>query len=259
MNELRQTINRVAALLCISFSAANASAVLDKWWYAGVAGSVLWPSISNHVTVNNGSSCATPINQDAYTINTGSSGAVSVNVGRKWQKDSNFIPGYALGLRYQHFFLSTVNGTITQYSLPQFLNYDYQLSTSADLISLYSKIDLIRANTITPFVEVGVGLAVNHTDNYSETARSGVTSRVSPGFNGFYGHNFAYNVGVGVEYAFIPQCSISLTYDYQYLGAMRTASGVSTWSSEQLNLGNYKANMLTLGLTYYFDRAETRY
>lgn len=246
-------------VLCATVSVSNAaewtSVDPNNGWYAGVSGSVLWSNLPSSMSVNNGASCVASLNKDVYSVKKGTDTAFSVNAGYQWQNERQWFSGYALGLRYQHFYMKSIKGTVTQYALPQFLNYNYTWDLGSDLIALASKIDITRYGSFTPFIDLGLGLALNHTGTFSEMAVAGVTPRISPRFGGQRQRNFAYNLGLGLAFDLLPQCSLSLVYDYQALGGLRSTKGESTWSGEHLDLGSYKANMLSLGLTYHFDQA----
>lgn len=231
-------------------SGALAGTTNYSGWYFGASASALWPDTPNFVTVDNGAPA--PYNKDIYTINTDSNTALALNIGHEWQRADFWFPSYSLGLQYQRFSLGAINGSVTQYSLPQFVNYAYTWDTHADLFSLYTQIDVMHYGKFTPFVNLGIGLAANHAGDFYETAFPGVTPRVSPGFASHTQNNLAYNVGLGINYHVLTQWSLSLAYSHQYLGSFHSSNGTSTWSAEYLNIKNYQLNMLTLGVAYHF-------
>lgn len=222
-------------------------------WFVGIEAGALWPNTPSVMTVSNGSSYASPYNLDRYSTDTGTDVAVSASVGYKWHRQSEWIPAYALALRYQHMMANDIGGNIMQYSMPEFVNYNYHWDLQSDLLSVYSKVDLHQYGRFTPFIDLGLGLALNHSGGYSETAFAGVTPRISPTYQSHRQQDFAYNVGVGVDYDIAAQFVISVSYDYQNLGGFKSGQGLSSWNAERLSRGDYKANTLSAGLTYYFD------
>lgn len=226
----------------------------ESRWYLGASVSAVWASVPDHAYVNNGG--PVPYSNDLYTVNHGTDSAFAVQVGYEWPAENNqWITDYSLGLQYEHYWLGNFDGTLTQYSLPQFLNYDHSWGTNAkaDAVSLYSKIHVFRCGSLRPFVKAGIGWAVNRSGNYYETAFPGVTPRISPGFGDHTQNNFAYNLGAGADYDITPELSVSLSYNYQNLGTLSSGNGVDTWFNDRLNLGDLQANMAVLGVSYYFD------
>jgi len=227
-------------------------------WFVGAQLGQLWSSLSDGLTVNNGSPYSPPYNLDSYSLHSNQQSALALMGGYKWFSEREWIPAYTFGIRYQHFFSSNVMGSITQYSLPQFLNYDYSWAISTHVLGLNSKIDLFQYARFTPFFDVGIGIDSIQTSRYRERALPGVTSRLTPGFSNHTQNNLAYNVGAGVDYALKEHILLSLGYDYEYLGDFNSGVGLSTWSAQRLHAGHYKGNMLSLGVTYYFENKDVK-
>ena len=231
--------------------AGTMGAIKKSNWFVGGLGSILWAKLPNSVGVNNGAPY--PYNNDDYTLTTEVEGAAAMTLGYEWSQANQWLPVYALGLQYEHFFLNSIVGTITQYSNPQFLNYSYNWNTSADVLSIYSKINIIRYEHFSPFINLGIGWAMNHSNRISETAYPGITARISPGFSDHTQNNVAYNIGAGMDYELLAKWSVSAAYNYQSLGKMRSSNGLSTWAEDYLNIKNYQINMLRFGLTYHIE------
>lgn len=264
MDDIKIKMNSAALLLGLFMAVGHNSLVSagtmgpigltnNSSWYAGISGSVVWASLPDGLNLNNGAAAPFPFNTDRYTIDHGTDGALAVQAGYEWQRGTQWFPSYSLGLQYEHYWLGAINGTIDQYSIPEFLNYSYTWDTQADTVSLYTKVHVVQYGAFKPFINAGLGLAINRSGHYYETAFAGVTPRVSPGFSKHTQNNFTYNVGAGVEYSVSPKLSVSVAYNYQDLGSMRSSNGVDTWSGDNLNIENYELNMLVLGLTYKFD------
>lgn len=252
--KLTMVLLSVAAIDSVhATSSALQSTTINTPWFVGIEVGALWPNTPSVMTVANGSNYPSPYNVDRYSADLGSDAALSAMLGYQWHRQTEWIPAYTLALRYQHLMANDLAGEITQYSSPEFLNYDYRWNVHSDLLSLYSKIDIHQYGDFTPFVDLGLGLALNHSGRYQETAKAGVTPRISPAYQSHSQSEFAYNLGFGIDYALAAQWRVSVSYDYQNLGRFQSANGVSTWSAERLNMGEYKANTLSAGVTYYFD------
>jgi opacity protein-like surface antigen len=264
MNDLKVTINSTALLLGMLMTVGHNSVVSagsmgsvgqanNSSWYAGISGSVVWASLADGLNINNGAAAPFPFNTDRYSIEHGTDGALAVQAGYEWQRTTPWFPSYSLGLQYEHYWLGAIKGTITQYSLPEFLNYSYTWDTQADTVSLYTKVHVVEYGAFKPFINAGLGLAINRSGHFYETPFAGVTPRVSPGFSKHTQTNFTYNVGAGVDYALSQKLSASVAYNYQDLGSVRSSNGVDTWSGDNLTIEHYELNMLVVGLTYRFD------
>ena len=203
--------------------------------------------------VNNGSLYDEPEDFDRYSLNGPKPILIAAEAGRSWQQERYWLPKYSLGLRYQHLFANTIDGTITQYSLPSKVNYNYTWSVSSDVLSAYTKLDLLTLGPIMPYVNAGLGMSFNRSGAYNEYAASDVTSRVSPDYASCTQSNFAYDLGLGIDAVIRPNIVFSLGYDYQQLGAISSGPGQTTWSGARLNAGTLSTNTLLLGLTYLFD------
>jgi hypothetical protein len=81
-------------------------------WFINLSAGVAQPDIPSVLLINNGSDFDPPNNIDRYSTRWSNSGMVSGIVGRLWQRTEQFIPGYALGLRYQHLFNRDITGQV---------------------------------------------------------------------------------------------------------------------------------------------------
>lgn len=208
------------------------------------------PTTDNHFTVNNGSGFPYPYDQDQYSRTIHSSASAAAEVGYRWVRDTSFFPAYALSVRYQHIFDDNIGNQVTQYSLPEFDNYSYNWNVSSDIISLIGKLDLAEWGRVMPYISGGFGIAFNHATGFNETAYPGVTPRTSPGFRDYTATQFAYQLGLGVDFKMSNQLLLSLGYDYQNLKAFSSDQGVSSWAGTTLSSSKFHTNTVMLGLTY---------
>ncbi|MDI1352640.1 MAG: outer membrane beta-barrel protein [bacterium] len=257
MSELSIGLKVAFAALCSTVLVAHATNTnitspnpASMGWFVGMQSGAFWADLPSGLTVNNGAPYASPYNLDQYSLNDKTTATLSLLAGYKWNTLNQWLPGYAVALNYQHFFANNVNGSITQYSLPQFTNYNYSLDVNSDVFSLYSKFDLFHYARLIPFLDLGLGVAMNHANSYGEIALPGVTPRESPRYRNHTESNFAYRLGFGVDYVIKPNLLVSLSYAYQDLGSVHSGNGVTTWSRERLQLGHYKGNSVNFGLTY---------
>jgi opacity protein-like surface antigen len=223
-------------------------------WYVSADIGATWSDVNGSMTLNNGSNFPSPSNVDRYSAGSGDARALlGVSAGYRWQRNEQILPAYSAAFRYQHLFTQPITGTVDQYSLPQFINYYYSWGMEADVMSLYSKIDLINYKNFMPYVDAGLGVSLNRSTTYHESAFANVTPRVSPMFASQTRAQFAYNIGAGLDVQIKPQVIVSLGYEYQSFGHLSSGSGQTTWSGTHLSLGNLATNTVLLGATYVFD------
>lgn len=226
-------------------------------WFVGTELDLLWPNVNDRMTVPNGSNFPPPENLDNYSISKPSNQPMlALSAGYRWQRNQALIPAYALALRYQHLFSQNLQGEIQQYSLNEFNNYTYTWDMNLDVLSLNSKINLFKYQRIMPYIDAGIGASFNQSETYREQALPGITARDSPSFASHTQTEFAYNAGAGIDLIVTNQLLLSLGYDYQSFGHLRSGSGQSTWTGTSLKLGNFTTNTILLGLTYQIDDAS---
>lgn len=221
-------------------------------WYGSLGVGEQFAQFTKNIQINNGSGFIQPFSNDIYTTNQPSSTLVTAALGRRWERNSEWIPAYSLGVSYQYFSSSTIKGTITQYSDPLFTNYNYQASVSSNMILASGKLNLYTFNRFSPYVTLGIGGAYNHFDKYQETALPDVTPRVSPHFGSNNTSQFAYNAGAGIDIRISQPLILTLSYLYQNLGNVTSGLGAQTWSGSSLNFGTFSSNEMVISVSYLF-------
>jgi len=241
-----------AAAVCMLVATSSFSNpfLMQGSWFAGASIGLQNPHLDGYYTINNGSGFSPPGNMDSYSTQMDSTGVVSFDGGYRWQQDTAWIPAYALGLRYSHSFDTDIGRKITLFSLPDFTNYTYKWDIASDIFLLTAKINLFQWHHILPFLSGGAGVTFNTASNYQETALPGVTPRISPAFGRNTTSQFAYNLGVGVDWQVKPQWLVTLDYEYQNLGKVSSSSGVGTWAGSSLRSGTYHTGTVSLGFVY---------
>lgn len=220
--------------------------------YLSIGGGEQFPIGTNIIRVNNGSGFPTPYDVDLYSTQQTNSGVFALAGGFNWQKDTLYFPSYSAGVMWQYLFRNNINGQITQYSDPTFLNYNYAIDTTSNVILAYGKINLLQIKQISPFFMVGIGSSFNKASTYSETALEEVTPRDSPKFSNNTSSQFAYLLGAGLDIITTENLSLSAGYNYLSLGAIGTGYGVETWSNRKLAIGTNTTNEFLININYKF-------
>jgi len=223
-------------------------------WFASFGVGGQFSDLPSGMTVNNGSGFPTPYDKDIYSTNDNGQVFLGASLGRRWNRDSLWLPAFSLGGVYQYFFKNNAGGTVMQYSTPEFKNYDYQWNVSSNVILATAKLNLVQYNRLSPYVQGGIGAAFNRASGYSETALPGVTARVSPGFTDNTSSQFAYNAGAGVDLQLAPQFIFSIGYLYQDLGDVSSGAGMQDWAGKSLHLSSSHSNDVFVSMNYLFNK-----
>lgn len=223
----------------------------QQQWYGMLGGGAQWTHAASTMEIPNGSPYPYPESIDLFSVdNAARSGMFIFSAGSRWECDREWLTAYSLGIYYQYLMSHTINGSIMQYSVPEFNNYSYQWKTVANIVQLLGKINYYHIKQYLPFVQLGIGVALNQTTGYTETAYSGVTARGSPGYMNNTTSHFTYSLGAGIDYQVQPAWIISVGYQYQYIGTIKSGNGITTWSSTRLSLDNVAQNELFISLTW---------
>ncbi|MDP1573815.1 MAG: hypothetical protein Q8L78_02610 [Coxiellaceae bacterium] len=176
-------------------------------------------------------------------------GSITADFGYRWASDIT----YSVGLRYEHILSSKVNGSLLVLNNPTF-PYNFSSNTSSNVLLLFGKFDLSRIWRISPYGRIGLGMASNSFEDYSEAPANNATPRnVSFGSNSNIG--FAYDLGFGLDYAFKQHYILSVGYDYESLGTLKSGNGSYNYvtnANNQLNFGKLTANKVIAELNYIF-------
>jgi opacity protein-like surface antigen len=239
-------------LPCFSHQISINPATKDRWYMAIFAGAS-HPEFNSTAYVNNDSGFAAPFHVDTYVFKKPSNQLVGISGGYRWQREVKWLPSYSMDLSYTHLLPKNVGNTIIQYSAPVFTNYRFRSNISSDIFLINGKLNLVRVDFFSPYLTGGVGIAANRFSNYQEYPIAGLTAvRVSPGYKSNTKYEFAYDVGVGLDFRTAEHYFISLEYQYQNLGMFNSNSGASNWNDTSLDLGRYTSNTVLAKLTYLF-------
>lgn len=225
-----------------------------SWFISGLIGGQQF-GLGSSTSVNNGSGLAAPYDQDIYRgySSADMSTLLGFYTGYRWNLFYGLIENLSLGLQYQHFFLAKSAGQVREFSLPEyFTNYSYAWHNSTDLLLANAKINFANWQSLSPYVNFGIGMAFNHNQGYSENAYANITPRISPAFQSNDQNNLAYIIGAGLDYKLAINLLVSIGYQYSYLGNTSSGYGLGSWSAEKLDFGNAKSNAFVFGLTYIF-------
>lgn len=240
---------------CLLYSCSSLVLASPKMYVGAGAGNMFYNTNGNNY-LSTGASWP----DDQYITTSASNQPYGfIAAGYAWQRDEDWLPEYDVGLRYMYVADTTLSGYINQYSLPGFRNYNFSYDVQILNLMAVLKTDIYRWQRWRPYIIVGAGIASYGTSNYSESALSGVTPRVSPAFSVDSGNNFAYQLGLGIDYAIWGQFSVGLECDYFNFGTVSTGKGTNYATLTDTNYDNEAlknplwATTLLLSVTYHID------
>lgn len=219
-------------------------------WFAQIQGGIVSPSANDIMTVDNGSNFPPPLNVDRYSLNYHQQDTFALTIGQRVATHFPLLQSYTISGRIQHINAENVGGTIMQYSLPEFLNYNYHWNIETTTVTADTKLNIVQLASFSPYVNGGLGIAFNKANSYTETAFPGVTPRISPSYSNRTFDEFTYHIGGGLDFALTPHWLLSAGYEFTSLGDVKSGRGQSTWAGESLHISAYHANVLLLGVSY---------
>jgi len=227
-----------------------------KWFVGGQIGGQSIEANASTI-VNNGSGLTTPYDRDIYTMSrSDTSTLLGLQAGRRFEFEHPWLSALSLGVQYQYFFAANAQGQVTQFSLPQFTNYNTTWETETNLLIANAKLNLITYRQVSPYLNGGIGGVFKNSKGYTETALSNVTPRISPNYQTNTHSQFSYILGAGIDYLLQQRILLTAGYQYTYLGNLSSGFGRDRWSTQYLNFGRADSNAFLFGLTYLFDAKE---
>lgn len=177
----------------------------------------------------------------------------TISAGYSWPTLHKFVPVLMIGLSYTYYFPTTVTGTITQYSLPQFENYNYQYKVGRQAVYALFKANLFHYRQFMPYLSLGLGQAFNSISRYNESPIfSNIIPRLSPDFQNHRNAQFSYILSVGIDFMKNQTTWFGLEYRYGYFGDAQSGIGMNGYNSDFLK-SKLTDNALGFRLTYFFD------
>ncbi|KTD11294.1 outer membrane protein [Legionella jamestowniensis] len=165
-------------------------------------------------------------NEEADSLHTKNENEGTIGAGLSWQLDCNqkngfwLISSLLIGLNYFHFDTEP-EGVVWLYGLPQFANYQYQLSLKTDRLLLNGQVELFPFwKTIHPYVEAGIGASAIRSQYWEQPM---VEAGVFDGnliFSSRTNHQFVYSLGAGIKKQLSPNWVVSFSYNFTDFGTI---------------------------------------
>lgn len=227
--------------------------------YLGVSAGASWGQIGNNypnITYYGG------LLNDAYPLHSrqDTTAILGINGGYEWT-GQGLMPAIAFGLGIFGTPVDyTFDGQVIETALsdPSALLYNYTYHINSVRLMPEAQFTWAYGNFL-PFLHVGLGAAWNSVTGYSEAAATSNGYVALPAFQSKTQTDFAYDLGLGIGYAFnalqansiYPQDKVSLGYRYLHLGntSFGTRGPAYPYS---LDTGLLTANELYVSYTHLF-------
>ncbi|GGI88364.1 hypothetical protein [Legionella impletisoli] len=234
-------------------STINESTLQGKWYLSPSLGA----SILN-VTKEHSLSTGEGWPNDLYTNHKiATAPLVAISGGYSWSTLQTFLPFLMMGLSYTYYAPATVKGTITQYSLPQFENYNYQYKVERQTVFALFKASLFHYRHVMPYLSLGVGQTFNSISRYNESPiSSSIVPRLSPFFQNNRNAQLSYILNAGIDFVKNQHTWFGLEYHYGYFGHAQSGFGMNGYSSDYLKT-KLTDNALAVSITYFFNGKST--
>ncbi len=242
----------LAATLFIAAIPAHALLTDDGLWLAG-GGTAFWLNRPDAHFIEMGGT--NPPRADFY-LPDGSRQVFAADVGIGYDFDWfwDYPVSYRAGLFYQGLFSDKINGKVRNADEID-IAYSYKFSTQA--IFLDAQLDLFACQWLGPYIDAAIGVARNTFNDYGEITLPGQNPRVSPQFLNATQYNFAYRLGVGMNYSFKYYGNafrISLAYMYSNYGTIESGNSNYYTNIAGQHIGHRMAgNQFEAMLRYYLE------
>jgi opacity protein-like surface antigen len=232
-------------------SAIMKDQIASSYWVFSLGAGIQFPQFAKNIRINNNSGFDSPYDQDVYSTHRNHQPVIALSVSRRFELPYQWLSSYSLGILYQCFPSADIGNTITQYSDPEFLNYNYTWDLSSNVLLASLKLNLLQWHRISPYLTGAIGNAFNRASNYIEMPVPNLDApRVDPGFSSNTTSQFAYSAGAGFDIQLARTVTISAEYRFQDLGKFLSGKGNGTWSNRSLKLGSFRTNMVLINMNY---------
>lgn len=160
----------------------------------------------------------------------------------------NFLAQFGVGYYQNNAYQA--EGTIYQFGDPNLGNLYYVYNIQSQRLLLESKLLGTVYNDYHPFINLGVGEAINSASQYTEIPITSADVAMSPVFSNKTIHSFTYLVGVGVDRDITNHIRLGGVYRYVNSGRAALSTTPTQESSDTLKNHPFYANELMLQLSY---------
>src|SRR6266702_4158398 len=130
----------------------------DNSWFIAAGSGASFPIVYHSYYVNAGPGWP---NDKYRNYSAESIALLSLSGGYMMYSNQCWAPFFSLGLNYTYAFTSQINGSLTQYSIPAFQNYNYHYDIKRQTLLAFIKTNIYQINNVLPFITLSGGVSVN--------------------------------------------------------------------------------------------------
>lgn len=172
-----------------------------------------------------------------------------INGGYEFDLKNNLLLDLGLGLYTTGNFSSSGDVLITSGSIQdKFYTVDYDVRSTYLLGE--AKLRWQATQSLLPFVSAGLGAAWNDAKNFTFTS-TGLGFATNP-FPSRTTTNIAYQLGIGVDYQFMLNNSIGVSYRFSHLGESSFGIKDPNWFPFDFHAGNLNTHSILIDIAHYF-------
>lgn len=244
----RSRFGKSLLILLLSGTIQVVSAATPNGWWLSLSGAAFSAGTPQDLDSTWTGQQGTPLHyspQGASSTFTGFLGA-----GYQYGILSELVSALRLGAQYQYVAPITVKGNVNDSPVGA---YTYQNKVSSNIVWLDAQADILPFGRFTPYLEAGIGAALNTFSNYSEAYGSGVTP--FPLDETIYGNKStwqeAYKAGLGLNYQLkVKKGNLAIGVFYNYITLGKASSAVASFDGSPRLTENITGNQYGLALRY---------
>jgi opacity protein-like surface antigen len=256
MDDLKKLLILAAPLLCITNTTAFAEDFEGGAWLSIEAG-VSFLEDPDNITVEPMPGVNFP--DDYVNTSIDNTAIIGAALGYSFILNDidDWFPANRIGLYYDYYFAAKTEGYINKWQSTTI--YDYAFDVHSNTLWLGNQLDLIEWNYLVPFIDLGIGIAWNTAEKYSETPLPEVPNQdhrdLSAAFADQTQTSFAWRVGVGVNLAlssWYEGWNVGVLYRYADLGEAKTGASENYPTAVNSLETKLRSNELLANIRYDF-------
>ena len=224
---------------------ANAAGMPDGNWYLKVHGGAGWNSEGNNRTIDYGED-----DFDVFSNDSGREVAFQYGVGAGFNFHTAQQGSMGVGIGWYGDVEHEYKGFIDQYGRNSLRDYSYSYKVQTQRVILEGSWDFPFYQQLEGFVTAGLGMSWNKFSSYKYTPL-GSDSSPKPQLQDNTKTGFAWQLGAGVSWAFMPQWRASVFYLYANNGKAESTAN-NTPVAGKYETDDLTSHNLMFSLNYQF-------
>lgn len=142
-----------------------------------------------------------------------------------------------------------VSGSIWQFALPEYNNFDYQYKISHRRLLAKTKLLTTSNTAIRPYVSGNIGIAFNKAKTYEEFPKIPEASPMTP-FENKQSNTFTYGIGAGTDLTINEHSRVGLGYEFDDLGKVSLNPSPDQATTQTLKINHLYSHQIQVQFTF---------